>query len=329
MRFFPNFVEHRNVLRGTPHYSIALATAIPILILIFAQVASRNPQSVLNLLGDLYAFGLLGAFSLTCLGLDIVRARERQRHKEKEKLKKLAQTGELNNITGLHPILPLSQSPTVAPTSTPMFVLGIITTALVMIAWSTNLVFKLPATIFGGSVTLIGLGVAYWNYHRLAKKGWPMVYPTEIHMPIPGSVLAVLPATSEGREAVVRAACVEADEKEAIFVFRAQPTRTQAPQLFETVDPYFEDEAAKQAFGEAESIAREKGIKRQYVYLPKAPDAVFQFWQVLRPRDTIIVDEDSQMAHALAPDMVRHSPGPGGQVTHLIKRWQAPSVVGL
>lgn len=329
MRFFPNFLERRGSWRGTPHYAIIFATGIPILILIMVQIVSKDPQSGLALLGDLYAFGLLGAFSLTCLGLDIVRARERRRHKEKQRLKKLAQAGDTNAVMAVHPILPQPQNPTVAPVSTLIFVLGIITTALVVLAWSTNLVFKLPATIFGGSVTLVGLGIAYWNYHRLARRGLPMVYPTEIHAPIPGSVLAVLPDTEEGREAVARAACAEADDKVAVFVYRGQSTRTQAPRIFETVDPYFEDEAAKQAFGEAESIAREKGIKRQYVYLSKAPDAVFQFWQILRPRDTIIVDEDSQMAHALAPDMVRHSPGPGGQVTHLIKRWQTPSAVGM
>ncbi len=322
MRFFPNFVERRSAWRGTPHFSIMLATGIPILVLILVH-------GDINILGDMYAFGLLGAFSLTCLGLDIVRFRERRRLKEKARLKKLAQEGRLSDLTGLHPILPQAQSPSVAPVSRFLFVLGIITTALVMLAWSTNLIFKPLATAFGGSVTLLGLGIAYWNYHRLARRGRPMVYPKEILGPIAGSVLAVLPNTTEGREAVVRAACAEADNREVIFAYRGQPTRTQAPRLFETVDPYFEDETAQQAFGEAESIARDEGIKREYVYLPKAPDAIFLFWQVLRPQDTIIVDEDSQIAHALAPDLVRHSPGPGGQVTHLIKRWQAPSAVGL
>src|SRR5216684_8957502 len=71
MEFFPAFVLKRNKLRGTPHYSIALATGIPIVILLFVG-------GHLDILGDLYAFGLLGAFSLTCLGLDIIRHRERK-----------------------------------------------------------------------------------------------------------------------------------------------------------------------------------------------------------------------------------------------------------
>src|SRR5436309_856278 len=71
MDFFPAFVLRRNKLRGTPHYSIALATGIPIAVLVLVR-------GNINILGDMYAFGLLGAFTLTCLGLDIVRYRERK-----------------------------------------------------------------------------------------------------------------------------------------------------------------------------------------------------------------------------------------------------------
>src|SRR5712691_3758708 len=71
MEFFPKFVQQRNKLRGTPHFSILLAIAIPICVLIAVQGA-------ITVLGDLYAFGLLGAFTLTCVGLDIVRRRERK-----------------------------------------------------------------------------------------------------------------------------------------------------------------------------------------------------------------------------------------------------------
>src|SRR6202011_5742246 len=71
MDFFPAIVLRRNRLRGTPHYSIALATGIPIAVLLLVR-------GNINILGDMYAFGLLGAFTLTCLGLDIVRYRERK-----------------------------------------------------------------------------------------------------------------------------------------------------------------------------------------------------------------------------------------------------------
>src|SRR6266496_1870981 len=74
MEFLPSFILRRNKLRDTPHISIALATGIPIAILIAVQ-------GRIDILGDMYAFGLLGAFTLTCLGLDIVRARDWRRAK--------------------------------------------------------------------------------------------------------------------------------------------------------------------------------------------------------------------------------------------------------
>lgn len=69
----------------------------------------------------MYAFGLLGAFSLTCLGLDIVRFRERRWAREQKRYQR--------------------HGGPEAPISAPMFVLGVFTTAVVMLAWSTNLVF--------------------------------------------------------------------------------------------------------------------------------------------------------------------------------------------
>ena len=61
-------VVRRNRLRDTPHWAILVAAAVPIVIV----VATRGSTTIL---GDLYAFGLLGAFSVTCVSLDIVRGR--------------------------------------------------------------------------------------------------------------------------------------------------------------------------------------------------------------------------------------------------------------
>src|SRR6266478_5237504 len=71
MEFFPEFILKRNRLRGTPHWSIALATGIPIAVLLLVR-------GQIDILGDMYAFGLLGAFTVTCVGLDIIRYRERR-----------------------------------------------------------------------------------------------------------------------------------------------------------------------------------------------------------------------------------------------------------
>src|SRR6266568_461762 len=71
MEFFPEFILRRNRFRGTPHWSIALATSIPIAVLLLVH-------GEITILGDMYAFGLLGAFTVTCVGLDIIRYRERK-----------------------------------------------------------------------------------------------------------------------------------------------------------------------------------------------------------------------------------------------------------
>ncbi len=76
----------------------------------------------LTVLGALYAFGLLGAFLLSSGGLDVVRWREGQRDWR--------------------------------------FAVGIFTTLVVALAWTTNLFYKQEATIFGTIFVGFGLLVA-------------------------------------------------------------------------------------------------------------------------------------------------------------------------
>src|SRR4030088_3216870 len=106
MGFLPRALERRNRWRVTPHWSILIAVAMPVVITVAAQA-----QVVL--LGDLYAFGLLGTFVLTCVSLDVVRWRER---------------------------------PAWTPFARAVFAIGVLTTILVVIAWAVNLVAKPLAT---------------------------------------------------------------------------------------------------------------------------------------------------------------------------------------
>jgi len=73
-------------------------------------------------LGHMYSFGLLGAFTFECLALDVVRFRERK----------------FGATTWI----------------------GLFTTLLVASAWLINIVVKWQATLFGGSVVLVGLVIA-------------------------------------------------------------------------------------------------------------------------------------------------------------------------
>lgn len=106
--FLPRVMLRRSGRFGTPHFAIALAAAVPIGVL----VATGGE---IGTLGDLYAFGLLGAFFLSSISLDRVRIAE-------------GRTG-------------------------PLFWLGTATTGLVVVAWITNLFEKPHATLFGGSLT--------------------------------------------------------------------------------------------------------------------------------------------------------------------------------
>lgn len=102
---------------ATPHRAIVLSTLVPALVLIAVQ-------DNMVLLGELYAFGLLGSFLLTSLGIDVLRWRDGQRGW--------------------------------------LLWAGLLTTAAVALAFAVNLGSKPLATAFGGGLTglgmLVGLG---------------------------------------------------------------------------------------------------------------------------------------------------------------------------
>ena len=362
MEFFPGFVLKRNRLRGTPHYSIALATGIPIIILI---VVRGN----INILGDMYAFGLLGAFTLTCLGLDIVRHRERKLvrrlsrriRRDRTNGREVPAAGglvesALHEENGSHHDGASAQHRELAGVGTEQvtssgielsavasrvtpgkslrtlvkdawynldYWLGILTTLLVFIAWTTNLVSKPLATAFGGSVTAFGMAVAYTNYARQKRKGRLPVISVGIEGRLPDSILAVLTSSNGRNENVIRSAINSSDGKPVIFLYVGEPQTARQPQLFEVFDPYLEDAHAKEYFGKAEQLARKYKIPRRFIYRQQEPGVVSDVWQVVHPRDTIIAAENAPEVKDVNPDRIRYElvPGGGGKVAHLLKRW--------
>jgi amino acid transporter/nucleotide-binding universal stress UspA family protein len=113
--FLPKILELRNRAFNTPHMAVLIATSVPALLILLTKAQ-------LLLLGDMYAFGLLGAFFFSSLSLDVIRWRLGRR--------------DLG------------------------FWVGVLTTLMVMVAWGINLVEKQLATYFGGAVTLIGMLIA-------------------------------------------------------------------------------------------------------------------------------------------------------------------------
>jgi len=346
MEFFPGFILKRNRLRGTPHYSIALATGIPVLVLLLVL-------GNINILGDMYAFGLLGAFSLTCLGLDIVRRRERKAAKvlisqlaeenrrdgsvsSREVLRgavelsrEYAHSNGLAAEGGLEPeaiAVLAAPSPTLGMRIRSLwytvdFWLGVLTTALVIIAWGTNLYTKPLATLFGGTVTLVGMSVAYFNYNRHKQKGRLLVVTTTVEERLPGSILAILTAGNAHNQVVIQNAISHANGKPVVFLYVSDNKASRAPRMFEVFDPYLDDQQAKEWFGRAESLAQKAKVNRRFVYRQKDPEAIAHVWHVVHPADTVVAAENTPQCEDVNPDRVRYELTPEGKVAHLLKSW--------
>ncbi len=120
--FLPRWLAEHNRRFNTPHRAIAISVVVPLIVVILSRGQTE-------LLGDMYAFGLLGAFTLTSIGLDKIRWQEKVRGAG--------------------------------------FYLGLCTSVLIFGSWVVNLVHKHSSTIFGGSVTVFGFGLAF-----AIKRGW-------------------------------------------------------------------------------------------------------------------------------------------------------------
>jgi amino acid transporter len=346
MDFFPAIVLRRNKLRGTPHYSIALATGIPIAVLLLVR-------GNINILGDMYAFGLLGAFTLTCLGLDIVRYRERravrakayqwpanwQRNGHDEHVPPgdvshdSSQATLKNTPPDRHALTGVSiaqggatttpAARTRAPSfwSTLDFWLGVLTTVLVLIAWMTNLVAKPLATAFGGSVASVGMIIAYINYRSHKRQGRVPVATTGIEGRLPGSVLAVLIEGNEHNDAVIHSAINAADGHPVVFLYVGKRRAGRPPRIFELNDPYLDDQQAKEIFGHAEHLAQRAKIARRYVYKQEEPGVVASVWKIVHPRDIVVTADAVPDVEDINPDRIRYELTPQGKVAHLLKQW--------
>ncbi len=264
MRFLPRLLDQRNRWRNTPHWAIAVATIIPVGVVIFARGNAI-------ILGDLYAFGLLGAFMLTCLSLDVIRWHERA--------------------------------------SAVVMVVGVITTAAVTIAWAANLFAKPRATIFGGGLTLVGVAIGVATYRLAHRRGVPAVFPHLLRDDRPPTlisrarrigacyVLAVVPAERGPAVALAKAAVEAANGEPIVFLYRGQSLpRTGLPHLMEIVDPYFTDATAQDILGRVERETRAHGGHRKYIYAGKgtAAEAVSRIGTALNPIHTLAVDSPSE-----------------------------------
>lgn len=332
MEFFPAFILRRNKLRDTPHYSIMLATVIPIIVLVLVR-------GDINTLGDMYAFGLLGAFTLTCIGMDVVRYRDRKFRKRRqvrpsEAHGPIASSASPQNAapdydeaqTEEAPYLPeetvlLSDRPEGPGPWTRSglnFGLGILTTLLVVMAWTTNLVAKPLATAFGGSVSVLGMLIAYTCLRLHRREGRVPVIATGVERQFPGSVLAVLSVASPHNEAVIDAAVHNAERKPVVFLYLGKYPSQQRIELFRLIEPHLNDLAARDIFGRANHQAEEAKIDCRFIYRHQGKGAAYRIWKALHPRDTIVAVEDTGAVQHIKADTTRTERTARGEVLHLV-----------
>lgn len=113
--YLPHWLAGRSKQFNTPYRAIAVSVAVPVTVIVASQAK-------LGLLGHLYTFGLLGAFTLTSVGLDKIKWQERARGT--------------------------------------MFWLGVGTSVLVVGAWIINLIHQRISTLLGGTVSVIAFLLA-------------------------------------------------------------------------------------------------------------------------------------------------------------------------
>jgi amino acid transporter len=293
MGFLPRVIEQRNRWRLTPQWAILAAVSLPVII-----VVGVNAQ--VDLLGDLYAFGLLGTFVLTCISLDVVRWHEREHW---------------------------------TAVNTAVFVIGVLTTVLVLVAWMVNIVNKPLATGFGGGLTVVGVIIGLTTY-RLSRGQRPAVFPVPFRPQrakesiasalggrrSAGEVLVILPHEQLAAEAVLTEAGRAAQGRGAVFLYRGDrhPYDDDAD-LMEVADPYLKDYSAHDAFSRAEMMTRKLVPNRRYVYVPGTlpREIVGEVWRTLSPRETVVTAEDQDVLPPVPFDRIRRHHSDGNTVLHM------------
>ena len=327
MQFFPAFLMKRNKLRDTPHYSIAFAVGIPILVLLIVH-------GQINILGDMYAFGLLGAFALTCLSMDVVRVQSRR---ERRRLAQIARTmrNAPEQVSKMQDQADIQETGATVQADDPSerpepegrwtrsnvnFYLGILTTVLIIIAWSTNLIAKPLATLFGGSVSILGMLIAYFTYRYHKRRERVSVVVTSREKLLPGSVLAVLASGGEHNEATIQAA-IHAHEKPIVFLYLGRDRTYRHSSMFDLYAPHLRDKEALDVLGKANYEAQEAHIPSRFIYRYMEPDTVSQVAHVVHPAEILVSSDHMAVVESIHADTVTYEGEPEGKVAHIIKQW--------
>jgi amino acid transporter len=356
LRYFPRLVRRTDPIRHSPFVAIALVTLIPLVVLI---VVGGN----IDLLGELYGFGLLGAFSLMCISMDMIRWRERRGGAYVGALVDPELVGrERSTNDAARAMLDHRAARTSVPWTQWMqtlpvelrrplgeiavklrsallpvratwvrvwpdvkYYLGFLTTALVLVAWLTNLIGKPLATAFGGGLTIIGLSVAALHYRYQATR-YPVVF-LNAPMAVPGSRLVVLSPIGNHIKAVIKDAMRQAKEYTPVFLFLAPPSHLPPPRLFEIQDRFGMDEEAQLALSRAKRACQQAGIDGVYLYAVGGAPQVFEIARRVRPSEIVAEEhaarritraEPKDGGLAVSPESVRYRREGDASIAHYV-----------
>jgi hypothetical protein len=198
------------------------------------------------------------------------------------------------------------------------FWLGLLTTALVALAWSISVVSKPQAALFGGTVALCGMAIASVNYMR---RGRPPIAATQLGPRQRDAVLVLLTSHDEQNLTVIKTAIKEAKGKPLIFLYLSDQIPERAATPWEIVDPYLEDEAARSAFAQAEKWARDAKVPRRFIYRQNKNTNPAQVWRFLQPSEVVVSPQVAEQLRDINPDRIRYELTPHGKVAHFLKHW--------
>ncbi|HEX9035911.1 MAG TPA: APC family permease [Ktedonobacterales bacterium] len=325
MSFFPRAVLVRDPRRDTPIISIALATGIPILILLFAG-------GQIDLLGQLYAFGLLGAFALTCVSLDVLRFKERRGgrqiafHDEEDEITASTSQTVAEDVDDLEIATPTRSEAAWSAVKRSWraawpqvnFGLGIITTILVITAWSTNLIVKRDATIFGGGLTVLGMAIAFWHYRHEENSGRNTILPSWVTTYAPDTVLAIITSDSKRNREIIESAVRWARGRKTLVYFLAEHPHDQ-PKRWQIEVQAARDPAAQAAFRLAFELGARHHCPIQVFYSAGGVPAAIRAWRVTHSRDVVLhPDFAKEFGKLINPTYISFKVVNGVRVTHYV-----------
>jgi hypothetical protein len=191
------------------------------------------------------------------------------------------------------------------------------------VAWATNLFGKPLATIFGGALTAVGMGVAALHF-RYQQVRHPIVF-LDTPVPAPRSSLVILTPHDERNRVVVQDALASADTHPPVFLYVAPPSDLPPPRLFEIRDRFGLDAEAQLTLSRAKRACNEARVQAKYLYAVGGSQQVFDIAARVRPAEIVAEAETarrilhkarSQSGIALSPDYVITRLVDGARVAH-------------